>query len=234
MKLGEPSVVEIFGHAGFDFVILDREHGPLSFESIENLIRAADALGITPVVRVSGVSPVEIQRALDIGAMAVVVPRVESPEAAAQVVRAAKFAPDGDRGVCRFVRAADFSALERSSYFSSANAETAIVLQIEGPEGVSRFREIAEVPGSDVLFLGPYDLSQSMGFPGQVDHPAVQAEMKRLIILAKSLGKVVGTFVDTVEAARFWRELGVQFLAFSVDVGILFDASRRVLRDLRS
>ena len=233
VKLPCPSIVEIFGHAGFDFVVIDREHGPLSFESVESLVRAAECVGIVPVVRVSHDSPAEIQRVLDIGAQAIEVPQIESTEQAVNVVHMSKYAPLGKRGLCRFVRAANYSAMECKSYLDLANQETMVILQIEGPAGIACFQDILSVGGVDIIFLGPYDLSQALGVPGEVSHPLVQKEMQKMVTMAKERGAAIGTFADTIEAARFWAKQGVQYIAYSVDVGILTEASQRILAALK-
>jgi len=226
MKLAAPQVVEIAGLAGFDFVICDTEHGSLSFESIENLVRAAQVAGIAPLVRVYESSPALVSRALDTGAQGILVPQICSREEAESLAQACRFAPMGQRGVCRYVRAAQYTALDRYSYFSKANAETLVVAMIEGKEGIGNLPQIIDTPGIDVLFVGPYDLSQSLGMPGQVESPAVEEQMTCIARMARSRGLAVGTFVDDAVAARRWVRAGFQFISFSVDVGIIYKAMK--------
>ncbi len=226
MKLASPQIVEIAGRAGFDFVIIDMEHGPLGADDVENLVRAAEGAGIAAVVRVYDNSPALIARALDVGAQGVLVPHVSSAREAQLLAKAARFAPEGERGVCRFVRAAEFSAKDRWTYFREANERTLVVAMIEGMEGIASLDEILGVPGLDVVFVGPYDLSQAMGLTGQVSDPRVASEMQRVVDRARSRGVAVGTFVDDVEGARRWEALGVQFVSYSVDVGIIYEAMR--------
>lgn len=233
MKLASPQIVEIAGYAGFDFVILDTEHGPLSFETVENLVRAAQGVGIAPLVRVYENSPSLISRSLDVGAQGVLVPRISSKEEATGLARAARFAPEGERGVCCYVRAARFSDTDEHTYFDNANRNTVVIAMIEGKEGIVNLDEIISVPGLDVIFIGPYDLSQSLGMPGQVTSPEVTSEMQRVVQKARAAGLAVGTFVDNVEGARRWVGFGAQFIAFSVDVGIVYPAMRNVVRALR-
>jgi len=185
MKLTDPAAVEIAGYAGFDFVIIDTEHGPISIETAQNLIRAAEVVEITPIIRVTENNPVLILRALDIGAQGVEIPQINNKESAVRAIQAAKFAPAGDRGVCRFVRAAKYSALDRYKYFEYANRETIAILHIEGTEGINNLRKILSVKGIDVIFIGPYDLSQSLGITGQVDHPRVIKEMEHIVMISK-------------------------------------------------
>lgn len=229
MKLASPAVVEIFGHAGFDFVIIDLEHGPLSSESVENMVRAAELAGISPVVRVRRNDPSLCARALDVGAEGILVPQVATAEEARGVVRGARFAPEGERGVCRYVRAAAYSREDKFSYFRGANEKTAVIVLIEGARAIANLEQIIAVPGIDVIFIGPYDLSQSLGVPGEVNHPQVMGKMRDIVSTARLARLAVGTFVDDLETAGRWMELGVQFIAYMVDVGIIYQASREIV-----
>lgn len=233
MKLASPQVVEIAGYAGFDFVILDTEHGPLSFESIENLVRAAEVSGIAPIVRVYDNNPALISRALDVGADGILVPHVSSPAEAARMAAASRFAPEGERGVCRYVRAARYTAVDRHEFFKRANEDTLVLGLVEGQEGLANLEAILSTDGLDAVFIGPYDLSQSLGVPGDVSHPKVISEMERSVAVARTHGVIVGTFVDDLEAAKRWVNCGVQFLSFSVDVGIVYRAMRDLVGSLK-
>jgi 4-hydroxy-2-oxoheptanedioate aldolase len=227
MKTGDPAFVESAARGGMDFVILDMEHGPASYETVGNLIRAAEASGVVPIVRTADRSESAISHVLDLGAAGVQVPQIGTEEDARDVVRAARFFPDGERGVCRFVRAADYSAVSGPEYFRKAN-EALIIIHLEGREAIQNLDTILEVDGIDVLFIGPYDLSQSLGLPGQVDAPGVVDAMRSIVERARARNRVVGTFTDTFEQARVWRAAGVQYLSYSVDVGLFVDACRRV------
>jgi len=233
MKFTDPASVEIAGKAGFDFVIIDMEHGPVSVETAQNLIRAADLVDITPIIRVTENEPGFILRALDIGAGGVEVPQIGTKEDALRLVRSAKFAPRGSRGVCRFVRAADYSASDRYKYFEEANKETITVPHIEGTKGISNLKEILSVEGLDIVFVGPYDLSQSLNIPGQVEDSRVVEKMREVVNMCKKSRLAVGTFVDDFKAAKKWIAQGVQYISFSVDVGIFYEACRSIVRELK-
>ncbi len=183
-KTTAPEFIEAAGYAGFDFCILDMEHGPIHFERVQNLVRAAECSGITPIVRTQGSDESSIAHPLDLGAQGVQVPQVSSVDEARRVLQAAKFAPLGERGVCRFVRAAHFSTMDRQEYFRKAN-ESLVILQLEGTN-LAAYEEIAALDGVDVLFIGPYDLSQAVGLPGQIEHPRVKEEVKKIIVNCKS------------------------------------------------
>lgn len=229
MKTGDPAFVEAAGYAGLDFAVLDMEHGPVGYEAMQNNIRAAEAAGMVPVVRVESASETAIGKALDIGAAGVQVPQVSTAEEARSVVRHAKFHPRGSRGVCRFVRAARYSATPGPEYFPQAD-QALVVLQLEGAEAVRNLDAILEVEGVDALFIGPYDLSQSLGLTGQTTHPEVVRCMRTIVDKAARRGAVTGTFTDSPETLAMWREAGVRYLTYSVDVGLFQDTCRNLAR----
>jgi len=231
-KSQDPAFIEIIGHAGFDFVVLDLEHGPNTVLSLQNLIRAAEVTDLVPIVRVKEDTPSLISEVLDVGAAGIQVPKISSSKEAEEVLQAARFIPLGMRGVCRFVRAADYSSLDRYEYFARANT-TVIVMQLEGVSAVENLQEILSVPGWDIAFIGPYDLSQSLGVTGQVDDPRVTQMMKTVVDECVKRNVVVGTFVDTIEEARKWSAAGVKYLCYSVDVGLFAEKCHEIVRSLR-
>lgn len=234
VKIIDPTIVEIMGKAGFDFAIIDMEHGPISVETAQNSIRAAELTDISPIIRVSRNDEVDILRCLDIGAEGVEVPQIRNGEDALAVASASRFHPQGDRGVCRYVRAAGYSSMDRHEYFQKVNERTVTIVHLEGVEAVENLDEIMAVDGIDVLFIGPYDLSQSVGFPGEVTHPLVLRQMEEVIARAKTAGKLVGTFADDTESAKRWMDAGVMYIAIAVDVGIFYDACRDIVTCLNS
>lgn len=232
-KTCDASFVESSGKGGIDFCILDMEHGPISYEHLPNLIRACECSNTLPIVRVSDNCEEYISKALDLGAAGIQIPQISDKLSAEKAVRYAKFYPRGTRGVCRYVRAAEYSSLDRSQYFKDANTAM-VILQIEGTEGINNLDEILSVPDIDILFIGPYDLSQSLGLPGNVHHPKVIQQMKHIISKAKNLDISVGTFVDTPEDALYWKSLGVKYIANSVDVGIFYSACKEIVTSIKA
>lgn len=167
-----PLMVEMIGYAGYDFVILDQEHVGVNPETLENMIRAAECAGITPLVRVPGCQPDAILRALDAGAQGVVVPHVRNRAEAEQIVAASRYYPLGSRGISGG-RTTGFGRLALPEYFERANREILVVAMIEDREGVEQLESILSVPGIDLVLEGAVDLSQSFGLPGQMQHPEV-------------------------------------------------------------
>lgn len=233
-KLQEPAIVEIAALSGFDFVIIDMEHGPYSVESVQNMVRAAEAKGITPVVRVTENSETLILRILDIGVRCIQVPQICTKADADRLVKSTKFYPKGERGMCRYVRAAEYTNTSAVNHFGKANDNIITIIHIEGMEGINNLEEIVQVDGIDVIFLGPYDLSQSCGVPGQVNNPKVLEAMKGAVKTAKKYRKAVGTFTESPENAKMWKEAGVQYISYAVDVGLIMNAFIDITKALKN
>lgn len=233
LEIPDPAHAEIAGLAGMDFVVIDWEHGAFSREVAVHTVRAAGSTGISPVVRVGENSPLAIQEALDIGAVAVQIPQVSEKEAAFRACQAARFYPRGMRGLNPYVRAASYSAQPAVAYLKDSNDDVLVICQIEGVDGVRNLEDILTVQGLDVVFLGPYDLSQSLGIPGELDHPRLFEAMKQVVEVASRTEIVVGTFADSPERALTWIKLGVRYVAVSTDSEIFLSASRRLVERIR-
>jgi 4-hydroxy-2-oxoheptanedioate aldolase len=232
LTLNCPDLVELMGLTGFDFLIIDTEHGPMEAESIQNLIRAAELRGITPIVRVSDTRDITILKTLDVGAHGIQVPQVNSPEAAQGVVRAAKYFPVGNRGAA-MPRAADYGLRPFDEHLASANDETMVIVHCENRAGLSCIEEIAATPGVDVIFVGPYDLSQSLGFPGLLDSPQVVMAVERALKAARKAGKPAGIFVTSEEEACMRLDQGFRYIAYSMDSILFAGTCSRVVKTLR-
>lgn len=226
MITGDSALVECAGYAGYDFVLLDMEHGPGGFEQLQNLIRAANVAKIMPVVRVPRGSDIYINRALDVGAGAILIPQIESAAQAAAVVSAAKFSPAGTRGTCRFTRSACYGANGGENYFKAAQ-NTMVMIQAEGEKAIENIDEILDVDGIDVVFIGPYDLSASLGIIGQIEHPKICNAIRKIVQKAADKGIKLGCFADDAAMARRWRNLGIRFIGYSCDMHIFLEGARR-------
>lgn len=233
MKTGDPAFVESAGYAGMDFAIFDMEHGPTDYLAVQNHIRAAQIAGITPIVRVKGVSDADISHVLDLGAAGVQVPQVDDPGQVEEVIKAAKYAPQGERGVCRYVRANLYSSGNAQEYFEDANKNSLVIIQLEGLKALDNLEPILDIPGVDIIFIGPYDLSSSLGLIGQVNHPKVVAVMQDIVSCAAVKNVIVGIFADSIETAKFWNKNGVKYIAYSTDVGIFTKAVKEKVEDYK-
>jgi len=208
VPLPSPEVAEVAGLAGYDFLLLDMEHGPLTVENLEDLVRACRAVDVVPVARVPEDHPKTILRALDVGCVGVMVPQVETPQQAQAAVAATKYAPAGTRSLAGATAAAWWGTVAMPDHVAASNAATMNLLQIETRRGLEAVEAIARVPGVDVLFIGPSDLSQSLGHPGAIAHPDVQAAIRRIISVGRSAGVSVGILALTPEDVQTYRALG--------------------------
>jgi 4-hydroxy-2-oxoheptanedioate aldolase len=228
--LNSPMAAEMVGVAGMDFTILDQEHGPLTAESCVAMCAAAQNSGAEPVVRVRNNTESEIQRALDIGAAGVEIPQIETGADARAAVDHACFDPIGSRGLSPYVRAGGYTGHE--DYTDRQNEETALIVHIEGKRGVKNLDDIVDVAGIDVLFLGPYDISQSLGIPGQVHDRQVEDLMSSVCDRAAEENKIVGTYADDPEMARKWIDAGAQYVAVAVDGAIFTHALEDIVESV--
>lgn len=225
-----PAIAEIAAAAGYDAIILDAEHGPMGPESLDRLVPAARGAGIAPLVRVRINDHSLIGAALDVGAAGVIVPQVDSGAAAAAAVDAARFAPLGHRGANPYVRSARYAG--GREYFTRANADAALILMIEGQGGIANLDAILDTPGLDGIFVGPFDLSQSLGLAGQTEHPEVVGKMRAIVAAAAARGVAAGTFAPTAEAARRWLDAGVRFICLGFDSALALEGFRAARRAL--
>ncbi len=209
-----PSLIEITGYAGLDFIVIDDEHGTFSYPQIEELVRAAELTGITPLVRTSYDSA-SIQKALDRGAKGVQVPMVNNKTDAEAVVKKAKFPPLGTRGTAYSVRAARFGEYAGKGYLDAADNNTLVIVHIETPEAVENFEEIVRVPGIDAVFIGPTDLSVAMGYKAEgASHPAVKSVIQDLFRKGRELGVFMGTLGGVADDIERRRNDGAAFVTF--------------------
>ena len=231
--IASPAVMEILGLAGFDFAVIDREHGSFSLPDTENMIRAAASTGISPMVRVPDAQATSVRQPLDMGAAGIHVPQIESAHMAEAAVKAALFHPHGERGLQPWVRNASYGEQGLQDYLEEKNRDTCLVLHLEGHKALKELDAILQVDGYDVLFIGPYDLSHSLGIPGEVNHPHVREAMHKIIAETRQAGKHAGTFCATAEVVEEWRAAGVTYLAVGMDTNLLLTAGRSLVAELR-
>lgn len=227
-----PMMVELCGLVGFDFVVLDAEHGIADLETVENMIRAADATGIVPIVRIAVNQQQVILRYMDAGALGAQLPQINTAAEAQQVVDAVKYRPLGKRGLAG-VRATGYGmGLPYPQYIRQANEETLVVVHIETPEAVANLEEMVRVPGVDVFFIGPTDLSYSLGFPGEPNRPEVQEIVHRIVSIVRGAGKAVGTMATDVASVRHYLDMGILYLATG-DRSLIVSSAQAYLKGAR-
>jgi 2-dehydro-3-deoxyglucarate aldolase/4-hydroxy-2-oxoheptanedioate aldolase len=230
VTLAAPEVAEILAGAGFDWLFIDGEHGPLDARDAQALLQAAD--GRCPsLIRVPVGEEVWIKKALDVGAAGVIAPQVQSAEDAERIVRLCKYPPEGSRGV-GVARAHGYGRRFRE-YVDRANEEVAVVLQAEHVAAVRNIRSIVSVPGIDAILLGPYDLSASLGKPGQVSDPEVQQAIATIRESCLKAGVKLGAFAADARTARSFVEQGFTLIAVGIDSLFLMSAAGDTLASTR-
>ena len=228
IQIPSGDVVEIVGRAGFDYVILDLEHGCYGLESLRECIRACDCSGLPALCRVPDASGQMISRVLDLGVEGVVVPGVRDAGDAVRCVGEALYPPLGNRGYCSAIRAGGFST--RPGYFSSANENTLLIPLIEDPNGCDNFDSILAAAPIKAAYIGPGDLASFLGVPGQFDHPQVTSRVKMVLKAGVERGVLMGVHVRDVGSARTYLSMGARFFSCGIDAQILAGAAIDRLR----
>lgn len=221
--LPSPAIIEMCAYAGFSFVIIDNEHGCADLETTENMLRAARASGIIPVVRCL---EHDLPRVLDMGAGAVQIPMVSTAAKARELVSKVRYPRIGQRGSAFSTRAAGYGAFGGMPHTERSNRGISLIVMIETPEGVRNAAEIAAVDGVDAVFIGPNDLSHAMGFDNNWSAPDVENAMERTIRAVTAAGKCAGTVALTHEAEQKYAAWGARYFA-NVSTSIFTQALRK-------
>lgn len=228
MSMGHLSIAEIIASAGYEWVVIETEHTAIDNHEVLRLLPAIEHAGAVPLVRLAWNDHVQCKAVLDSGAAGVLVPMVNSKAEAEAAVAAVKYPPQGTRGV-GLARAQHYGQ-RFAEYVRDANDSTLVIVQIEHVDAVRNIEEILEVPGIDGTFIGPYDLSMSMGLPGQLEHPEVQQARRRVLEATKARGLAPG--IHLVHPDRAANDIaqrvaeGYQFIALGTDILFLGDACR--------
>jgi 2-keto-3-deoxy-L-rhamnonate aldolase RhmA len=226
-EFATPGIARIVASAGADFVVFDQEHSGWGIETIRMLMATSRAAEVVPLVRVPSTQHHFIARPLDVGASGVMVPMVETAEQARSIVTAAKYPPQGERGAAFGIGHDDYEAAEDVvSGMQHANDETLLIAQIETTRGIENFGEIAAVGGLDVLWIGHNDLTNSIGIPGQFDHPGYLRAVDRFLEACRGNGKAPGIMSTGVDEARVQLEQGFRCVGYWGDIWIYADALR--------
>ncbi|MGI8474975.1 MAG: HpcH/HpaI aldolase family protein [Thermomicrobiales bacterium] len=233
-EFNSTGIGRIASEAGAEFVIFDMEHTGWSIETIRMLIATTRAAETIPMVRVPATQYHLLSRPLDVGAMGLMVPMVEDAEQAQLIVRSSKYFPEGGRGAAFGVAHDDYRGGEVSATMASANAEGMLIAQIETVKGVENAEAIAATPGIDCLWIGHFDLTQSLRIPAQFDDPRFQQAVDRVLAACASQGKAAGIMAGSVDVGKEWLRRGFRAVAYSGDLWIYQQALAQGLKELRS
>lgn len=228
-EIRTPSIAQMLASAGFDLFIIDMEHSAFSLETVQDMIWVAKVGEITSVVRVpTRFGHHNLSRPLDCGAEGLLIPKVEERNVVEQVIKATKYYPIGERGMATRKAGAGFLPVKKDEYIKWTNENTMIILQIESKRAIENLEKLV-MPGVDAFLLGPNDLSQDLGFPGEIDHPVVQQHIEKFVKKSVDLGIPCGIHLSTPDAIRSWAEKGMKLLICSSDVNLIVDNARKIV-----
>lgn len=231
LNLGSAITAEIVGLSGFDWVLIDLEHGAGTEKDVLSQLQALEHTGIGSIVRVESSSPQRIHRVLDMGAEGVMCPKVKTAEEAKGIVKSLHYPPFGNRGVAKMVRATQF-AQNFNSYYDTAKENILGVVQIETIEVLDHLDEVASTDGVDVLFIGPADLSMELEIFGQFDHPTFLDAVKRTTQAAKKAGKATGILFFNPDDYKKYRNMGIQLIACGADATFVAEGAKNLASKL--
>jgi 4-hydroxy-2-oxoheptanedioate aldolase len=226
-NLGSSLTAEIAGRAGFDWVVIDLEHGSGDYESLVHQLQAVSGTSAAPIVRIAWNDAPRFKRALDLGPSGILVPYISSAEEARRAVASMRYPPQGVRGVAKLNRASGFG-WEFEEYFARANSSLLTVLQVETVTALESVEEIAAVDGADVLFVGPLDLSASLGIVQQFDHPEFRAAQARVVAACRKAGKAAGILLPGAEQIERAIADGFTFIGVGSDGGLVAAGMRKL------
>jgi 2-keto-3-deoxy-L-rhamnonate aldolase RhmA len=231
LSLNSPEVAEILSQIGFDWLFIDAEHSTLDPHHLQTIFQAAGET-IPCVVRIPLLDEIFVKKTLDAGAAGLLVPQVHNAEQAEQLVKWGRYYPEGFRGL-GFGRAQGYG-LKVEEYLESANESILLSVQAESAQAVRNIENIVHVKGLDAVLVGPYDLSASMGLPGQIDHLDVQAAIQHVADVCQQAGMPIGIFGLTAEAVQPYIEKGFRFIVAGVDTVMLGSTARQLLDQLQT
>jgi len=229
--LGSPMVTEVMSHAGFDFLIIDLEHGPFVLSEIHKYVNACESYSCSPLVRVPGKHDWMIQQALDQGAHGVILPGIETSQDVRDFVESVKFKPQGHRGFTPHTKAGGFTNINAETYPLEANDLTLVGVIIESVVALNNLDSILEVEGLDIVYFGAYDLSLELSSPGDVFGKELIEMISLGISKTIKAGKCAGGFVpQSIEKTKFVMDLGIKFVTYNVDSAILYNSIDNFLK----
>ncbi len=229
----DPGAPSIFAAAGYDFVFIDMEHGNYNMETVADLIRGAKSAGIAPIIRVPRLETFFISRVLDAGAEGIMIPMISTKEEAEEIVRYSKYAPIGQRGFSTQIGQTDYQPLKALEFSKEANEHTLTIAQVETQKAIENIDEILSVRGIDVGLIGPNDLSISLGIPDQMGSEVLTKAIDKVVETAKKQGKSSGIHIGNIESLKKWRAKGMTVLACSIDIALMYNASKSNLEELK-
>ena len=234
VEIRQPAIMTLLAHAGFDFVLIDTEHGPFSIESVAELSRAARDAAVTPIVRVPELTYAYVAQALDGGAQGIMLPRVTARAQVEECVGYMKYAPAGRRGAVLARGHTGFRGGPLAEVLAAMNRETFLIVQIETAEAVQRLDELLSVPGVDAALVGPTDLSLALGVPGKMDDPRLVGAIERTMAACTAHGVVPAIHTNDVSMTAAWARRGMRLVSINSEAGLLMAGARAAVDAIRA
>lgn len=234
LEFGTRGIAQMVDRAGADFIIIDTEHSAFTIADLADLVAWFKTTPVAPIVRIPQIQYHFIARTLDMGALGIMVPNVKTGEQAQAIVNAAKYAPLGDRGVILGQAHTDYRGVDPREFMEFANQNTTVICQIESEEGMENIEAIATTPGVDILWVGHFDLTQSMGIPGQFHDERFQNALKQVVETAKKHGLRAGIQPGSLAQAEEWMAAGFNVISYSADFALYMDVLSQGIADVRA
>ena len=226
-------VADIISKAGLDFIIIDREHGPVSFETAQEMIITCENNNVSPIIRVGDLIKSDIQNALDIGAHGVQLPNVENIEDVKKIIQYTRYPPLGDRGFSPFTRAGGYSINNAQSLMKIANSNLLNIINIESINAYENIEEMCKLNDVDIFFIGLFDLSKSLNIPGKIEDVQIINIIKDIVKIAEKHNKYVGTITNSIEKLNTYRDMGLKYLVHLVDCEILRNSYSEIINQFK-
>lgn len=233
VEIRQPAIMTWLARAGFDFAIIDNEHGPFTIETIAELSRAGRAAGVTPIVRPPELTYAHVVQPLDAGAQGIMLPRVTERAQVEQCLAWMKYPPAGRRGGVLGRGHTDFGGGNLTEILAAMNRETFLIVQVETAEAVEHLDDILSVPGVDAALIGPTDLSIALGVPGQLDSPVLIAAIERTMAASLRHGVVPAIHTNEVDRTAYWAAQGMKLVSIGSEAGLLMAGGQGAVRMIR-
>lgn len=233
VEIRQPGIMTVLANAGFDFVLVDNEHGPFPVDAIAELCRAARSEGVTPIVRIPELTYAHVSQLLDGGAQGIMLPRVTSRAQVEECVRYMKYPPEGRRGAVLARGHTAFKVGPLVETLAAMNRETMLVVQIETKEAVEGLDDLLSVPGVDAALVGPTDLSLALGVGGEMDHPTLVSAIEETMAACALNGVIPAIHTNDTAMSTAWARRGMQLVSIHSEIGLLTAAARGAITTIR-